>query len=163
MYPIAMCVCVCVCMCVCVFAQSCLNLCDPQTHRSRILCSWNFPGKNTGAHCHFLLQGIFLTQGSNSGLLHLLHWQGILYPYATWETPASPLLRSKLQEFFSRNYSLLYPGFDCKCCHLCHVNILLYHPIQCYYTYPSYHHFFPGLLQWPPDYFPYLHPCFLPF
>ena len=28
------------------------------------------PGKNTGAGCHFLLQGIFPTQGSNPGLLH---------------------------------------------------------------------------------------------
>ena len=33
---------------------------------------WDSPGKNTGVGCHFLLQGIFLTQGSN---LHLLHWQ----------------------------------------------------------------------------------------
>ena len=29
-----------------------------------------FPGKNTGVGCHFLLQGIYLTQGSNLGLLH---------------------------------------------------------------------------------------------
>ena len=29
------------------------------------LCSWDFPDKNTGMDCHFLLQGIFLTQGSN--------------------------------------------------------------------------------------------------
>ena len=36
----------------------------------RLLCPRNFPGKNTGVGCHFLLQGIFLTQGSNSGLLH---------------------------------------------------------------------------------------------
>ena len=28
------------------------------------------PGKNTGVGCHALLQGIFLTQGSNPGLLH---------------------------------------------------------------------------------------------
>ena len=28
----------------------------------------NFPGKNTEEGCHFLLQGIFLTQGSNLGL-----------------------------------------------------------------------------------------------
>ena len=27
--------------------------------------SRGFPGKNTGVGCHFLLQGIFLTQGSN--------------------------------------------------------------------------------------------------
>ena len=39
------------------------------------LCLWNFPGKNTGVGFHFLLQGIFLTQGSKSRLLHLLHWQ----------------------------------------------------------------------------------------
>ena len=30
----------------------------------------NSPGKNTGVGCPFLLQGIFLTQGSNPGLLH---------------------------------------------------------------------------------------------
>ena len=35
-----------------------------------LLCPWDFPGKNTGVGCHFLLQGIFLTQGSNSGVLH---------------------------------------------------------------------------------------------
>ena len=34
--------------------------------------SMGFPGKNTGVGCHFLLQGIFPTQGSN---LRLLHWQ----------------------------------------------------------------------------------------
>ena len=39
-------------------------------HQSaRLLCPWDSPGKNTGVGCHFLLQGIFLTQGSN---LHLL-------------------------------------------------------------------------------------------
>ena len=31
---------------------------------------WNSPGKNTGVRSHFLLQGIFPTQGSNPGLLH---------------------------------------------------------------------------------------------
>ena len=37
---------------------------------TRLLCPWNFPGKNTGVGCHFLLQGIFPTQGLNPGLLH---------------------------------------------------------------------------------------------
>ena len=37
-----------------------------------LLCPWDFPGKKTGVGCHFLLQGIFLTQGSNP---HVLHWQ----------------------------------------------------------------------------------------
>ena len=37
---------------------------------ARLLCPWNSPGKNTGVGCHALLQEIFLTQGSNLGLLH---------------------------------------------------------------------------------------------
>ena len=49
---------------------------------TRLLYSWNFPGKNTGVGCHFLLQGIFLTQGSYPRLLCLLHWQAV---------PPSPL------------------------------------------------------------------------
>ena len=36
----------------------------------RLLCPWNFLSKNTGVDCYFLLQGIFLTQGLNPGLLH---------------------------------------------------------------------------------------------
>ena len=45
---------------------------------TRLLCPWDFPGKNTGVGCHFLLQGIFQTQGWNSGLLFyrpiIYHW-----------------------------------------------------------------------------------------
>ena len=37
---------------------------------ARLLCLWDFPDKNTGVGCHFLLQGIFSTQGSNPGLPH---------------------------------------------------------------------------------------------
>ena len=40
--------------------------------RHGLLCPRNFPPKNPGVGCHFPLQGIFLTQGSNP---HLLHWQ----------------------------------------------------------------------------------------
>ena len=36
---------------------------------TRLLCPRNFPGKNTGVGCHFLLQGIFPTQRSNPHLL----------------------------------------------------------------------------------------------
>ena len=35
---------------------------------TRLLHPRNFPGKSTGVGCHFLLQGIFPTQGSNPGL-----------------------------------------------------------------------------------------------
>ena len=34
--------------------------------------SMGFPGRNSGVGCHFLLQGIFASQGLN---LHLLHWE----------------------------------------------------------------------------------------
>ena len=37
---------------------------------TRLLCPWHSPGKNTGVRSHSLLQGIFLTQESNPGLLH---------------------------------------------------------------------------------------------
>ena len=37
----------------------------PRTVESaRLLCPWDFPGKNTAVSSHFLLQGILLTQGS---------------------------------------------------------------------------------------------------
>ena len=42
---------------------------------ARLLCPWNFPSKKTGLGFHFLLQGIFLTQGLNSSLLCDLKWQ----------------------------------------------------------------------------------------
>ena len=35
----------------------------------------DFPGKNTGVGCHFLLQRTFPNQRLNPCLLHLLHWQ----------------------------------------------------------------------------------------
>ena len=73
---------VCVCVCVCVYGV-CVCVCSvvsdtlrPQgLQLARLLCPWNFPGKNTGVGCYFLLQGIFPTQGSNPHLLRLLQWQ----------------------------------------------------------------------------------------
>jgi len=35
-----------------------------------ILRPWDIPGKSIGVGCHFLLQRIFQTQGSNLGLPH---------------------------------------------------------------------------------------------
>ena len=36
--------------------QSCLTLCDPRRHPTRVPHPWDSPGKNTGVGCHFLLQ-----------------------------------------------------------------------------------------------------------
>ena len=44
---------------------------------TRLLCPWDYPGKNAGVGCYFLLQGIFPTQGLNLGLLHC---RQTLYP-----------------------------------------------------------------------------------
>ena len=61
------------CCCYCLFAKLCPTLLLPHgPWPARVLCPWDFPGKNMGMGCHFLLQGIFPTQGLNSGLLH---WQ----------------------------------------------------------------------------------------
>ena len=49
-------------------SQWCPTLCDPLD--TRLLHPWDFLGKSTGVGCHFLLQGIFPTQGSNPGLPH---------------------------------------------------------------------------------------------
>ena len=52
-------------------AQLCPALCDSmdcQLPSSSADSPWSFSGKNTGVGCHFLLQGIFPTQGSNPGL-----------------------------------------------------------------------------------------------
>ena len=51
----------------------------------RLLFPWDFPGKNTGMGCYFLLQGIFLTQRSNPRLLSLLHLQERFF-YYHWAT-----------------------------------------------------------------------------
>ena len=40
---------------------------------TRLLHPWDFPGKNAGVGCHFLLQEIFPTQGLNPGLPHCRH------------------------------------------------------------------------------------------
>ena len=53
-------------------------------------CPWDSAGKNTEVGCHFLLQGIFPTQGSSPHLLHLLHWQADFYHWAIWEALPIP-------------------------------------------------------------------------
>ena len=44
---------------------------------AKLLYPWDFQGKNIGVGCHFLLEGIFLTQRSNPHLLFLLQEMGI--------------------------------------------------------------------------------------
>ena len=74
-----------------------------------LLCPLDLPGKNTGVSCHFLLQEIFLTQGSNCVSCiaggFFTHW-------ATWETCIFPT-REQSQEAHCR-VSLSLSGRDQK-------------------------------------------------
>ena len=74
---------------------------------ARLLCPWDFPHKNTGVSCHFLLQGIFPNQGSNPHLLHLGRW--ILYPWATWK----PILSPTPHSFFRKGYQKALSSITC--------------------------------------------------
>ena len=62
---------------------------------ARLPSPWDSPGRNTRVGCHFLLQRIFLTQGSN---LRLLLGRRILYHWATREAQPPVLLPQKEPE-----------------------------------------------------------------
>ena len=65
---------------------------------TRLVRPWDFPDKNTGVGCHFLLQEIFPTQGLNLGLphcrqmLYCLSHQEVLKAYNALIRPASGAL-----------------------------------------------------------------------
>ena len=58
----------------------------PWTGSTRLLSPWDYPGKNTGAGCYFLLEGIFPTQGFNP---HHLHWQVDSLPLSHLGSPSN--------------------------------------------------------------------------
>ena len=75
---------------------------------TRLLSSWDFSGKDIGVDCHFLLQGIFVTQGSNLHLLTLLHWQVDSFPLVpTWK-PKWYVYINQLLLILKRNYPFSY-------------------------------------------------------
>ena len=76
---------------LCSVVSNCLWL--HELKPAKLLCPWNSPGKNTGAGCHFLLQGIFLIQGSNLHLPSLLHWQAHSLPLSHLENSLSKLTK----------------------------------------------------------------------
>ena len=62
----------------CVHSQSWQIWCEPIDYSTPGSSAHRISsGKSTGVGYHFLLQGIFLTQGSN---LHLLQWQADSLP-----------------------------------------------------------------------------------
>ena len=93
-------------------AQVCPSLCSSMDCSPPGSTVWDFPGKNTGVGCHFLLQGIFLTQGSNPHLLHLLHWQVDSLPLCHLGSPGN---KSWLVDGSGESFFLVLPHLSiCK-------------------------------------------------
>ena len=79
---------VCACARACTkLLQSCLILCSPMDHSPQdSSVHGDSSGKNTGVSCCALLQGIFLTQGSNPlSLKSLVLAGGFFTTSTTWE------------------------------------------------------------------------------
>ena len=92
--------------CYCRVAKSCSTLSEP--HRlwpTRLPCPWDSTGKNTAVHCHALPQGIFQTQGSNLGLLWLLHCRQILHLCDTGEAQeeGDPVVKESWRQKWSKH------------------------------------------------------------
>ena len=79
------------CVLCCTQLLSDVRLCDPVDCSPRGSSVHGIFRQEYRVGCHFLLQGIFLTQGSNSHLLHLLHYRQILYNWAIVGSPNEPL------------------------------------------------------------------------
>ena len=94
--------------CVCVLRHSVVSdsLLPHGLKPARLPCPSDSPDKNTGVGCHALFQGIFPTQGSNPGLLSLLHGQADSLPLVL---PGKPF-RGKLvsQNLVLRAHSSLF-------------------------------------------------------
>ena len=74
--------------CVCLLNHTVMfdSLRPSELWSARLLYPWNIPSKNTGECCHFLFQGIFLTQELNLCLLCFsCIGRQIVYHSATWE------------------------------------------------------------------------------
>ena len=71
-------------------AKSCLTLCNPRDCSPSGSSVHGMSGKNTGVGCHFLLQGIFPTQGSNLCLPCLLQVSYTAGEFFTAEPQCQP-------------------------------------------------------------------------
>ena len=76
----------------CVRAPSCRLFILMDYSLARLPSPWDSPGKNTGVGCHFLFQGIFLTQGLNPCLLS---WQVDSLPRSQLGNPCQMSLGDK--------------------------------------------------------------------
>ena len=86
---------------LCLDTQTCLPLYSPMNCMPPSFSAHGIsPGKNTGVGCHFLLEGILLTQESNLRLLHPLHSQVGSLPLASPGKPLFSLYSINLHSVF---------------------------------------------------------------
>ena len=90
--------------CMCAYSIKSDSLQLPGLQPTRLLCPWNFPGKNTGLGCHFHLQGISPIQGSNLHLLCLLCWQVNSLPLSYLGNPTKCILIFNFQAILWSSY-----------------------------------------------------------
>ena len=83
---------------------------DTSATPTRLHSLWNFPGNDAGVGCHFLLQGIFLTQGSNPHLLGLLPWQADSLPLSHLGSPVKFCRNVKFCKNCSQADITVYPS-----------------------------------------------------
>ena len=83
-----------------------------------LLRPWDFPGKSTGVGCHFLLQRIFPTQGSNLGLPHrrqmLYHLSHQGSP--SWSTSGGNIASAKIVKPLCAGIYFLNINLCLSCC-----------------------------------------------
>ena len=81
------------CVCVCAPERTPLAISLSVTSQTgRFLCLWDFPGKNTGVGCHFLLQGSSLPR-DRTWVSHIVGGH-----FAIWATRTGKIHESRLIE-----------------------------------------------------------------
>ena len=98
----------------CSVVHLCPTKSDPMDCSLTYSCAMVFFSRKKNVGWHFLLYGIFPTQGSNLHLLSLLNWH-ILYHCTHWEALSFILLQLN---------SLLLSHFMCVFCN--HISLLFY-------------------------------------
>ena len=85
-------------------AQLCLTLCNPMDYSPPgLLCPWDFPGKNTGVGCHFLLWGSSRPKDWTSVSCVSCTDRHILLPLTHLENSAWSLVNISCFHSFGRN------------------------------------------------------------
>ena len=83
-----------------IVAKLYLTLLQPHgVQLAKLHCSWDFPGKNTGVGCCFLLHGVFLILRLNPPFLH-------------WQVDSLPLKHQKVKVKVTQSCPTLYNPMD---------------------------------------------------